>query len=559
MESLSKMADREFPGQGNAIRREFLKTSLAASAAATTVGMAAMGESAATRTESNEEHPSTIAVTGAKPLAPLRKPWKNAIAVDVPLMLLREDLQSHLAILQRDIGYRHCRTFAFLQDEMAIVARQKDGGLVFRWAQVDKALDALQRLRLRPFISLFPMPVPLASGTKTVFDLKLNVTPPRDYAEWGELVASLARHCVDRYGLDEIAQWYFEVWNEPNGPDFWAGSQKDYWKLYGVSATAIKEVSPRLRVGGPVSAQASWIAELIAHCSTEGAPLDFISTHSYPQDEWMLYPGLRSSPHKPGQYIPDVVRAVRKAVSQSAMSDLEIHWTEWDSMVPLPDGRIDWVDNPSLDEISAAATICDFATAVDGDCDTFCWLLASDVIGFGGTLQSEFSGSYGLLTLNGIPKATFNAFRFLNRLRGGQMELRHEPLAAGCGLVATAEEENLHVLLWYRDLSVYGVGAQQPWMGTLELPWAKSARPVLVQEKITAGAGSCYETWQSLGGPQNLSPIERHLLEVHAAPEAQVFHPDAGSGQVTHDFRMVPGEVVYWELRAQGEATLPTI
>jgi len=558
MESVSKMADPESPGQSNTTRREFLKTSLATSVAATTVGMAAMGESAAATPESIAEHPSIITVSSAEPSAPLRKSWKNAIAVDVPLMLLREDLQSYLAILQREIGYRYCRTFGFLQDEMAIAARRKDGSLAFRWAQVDKALDALQRLRLRPFISLFPMPVALASGTKTVFDLKLNVTPPRDYAEWGQLVGAFARHCVDRYGLDEIAQWYFEAWNEPNGPDFWAGSQKDYWKLYDVSAKALKAVSPRLRVGGPVSAQASWIAELIAHCSTEGAPLDFISTHSYPQDEWMLYPGLRGSPHKPGQYVPDVVRAVRQTVRQSAMPGLEIHWTEWDSMVPLPDGRIDWVDNPSLDEMSAAATVCDLATAVDGDCDTFCWLLASDVIGLGGTLQSEFSGSYGLLTLNGIPKATFNAFRFLNRLRGGRLELKHEPLAAGCGLVATAGDGSLQVLLWYRDLSVYGVGTQQPWTGTLELPWAESAKPVLVQERIAAGAGSCYETWQSLGSPQNLSPIEHHLLEVHAAPEAQVFYPDAGNGQVTHDFRLVPGEVVYLELRAQGEVALPT-
>ena len=551
MEPVSKMTDPEFPGQSNTTRREFLKTSLATSVAAATVGAAAMGESAAAMPESKAEPASIITVSNAEPSAPLRKPWKNGFVVDVPLLLLREDLQHHLAILQRDIGYRYCRTFGFLQDEMAIVARRKDGSLAFRWAQVDKALDALLRLRLCPFLNLFPMPVPLASGTKTFSDMELNVTPPRDYAEWGQLLGALARHCVDRYGLDEVAQWYFEAWNEPNGPDFWTGSQNDYWKLYDVSAKALKAVSPRLRVGGPVSAQASWIAELIAHCSTEGAPLDFISTHSYPQDEWMLYPGLRGSPHKPGQYVPDVVRAVRQTVRQSVMPDLEIHWTEWDSMVPLPDGRIDWVDNPSLDEMSAAATVCDLATAVDGDCDTFCWLLASDVIGLGGTLQSEFSGSYGLLTLNGIPKATFNAFRFLNRLHGGRLELRHEDLPPGCGLVATTEGESLQVLLWYRDLTVYGAGAQQPWTGTLELPWAKSAKPALVQEKITAAAGSCYKTWQSLGSPQNLSPTERSLLKAHAVPEAQVFHPDAANGQVTHDFRLVPGEVVYLELRAQ--------
>jgi hypothetical protein len=157
-----------------------------------------------------------------------------------------------------------------------------------------------------------------------------------------------------------------------------------------------------------------------------------------------------------------------------------------------------------------------------------------------------------------LPKAAFNAFSFLNRLRGGRLELRHEALAPGRGLVATAEGHNPQVLLWYRDLSVYGVGTQQPWTGTLELPWAESAKPVLVQERITAGAGSCYETWQSLGGPQNLSQTEYRLLEVHAEPEARLFQPEAQKGRVRHEFRLAPGEVVYLELCAQGEAALPT-
>ena len=126
MESVSKMADPESPGQSNTTRREFLKTSLATSVAAATVGAAAMGEGAAATPESKAERPSILTVTNTGPFAPLRRPWKNAIAVDVPLMLLRENLQSYLAILQRDIGYRYCRTFGFLQDEMAIVTRRKD-------------------------------------------------------------------------------------------------------------------------------------------------------------------------------------------------------------------------------------------------------------------------------------------------------------------------------------------------------------------------------------------------------------------------------------------------
>ena len=236
------MNDTEFPGQSNTTRREFLKTGLATSVAAATVGATAIGESTTAIPESKTEHPSAITVTGAKPSAPLRKPWKNAIATGHASLLLRADLQQQLATLQREIGYGYCRFHGIFHDDMAVVARRKDGSLDFRWAQVDKVLDALQQIGLRPRVELSSMPVALASGPQTTFDWEFNTTPPRVYAEWGQLVEAFARHSMERYGLDEVAQWYFEVWNEPN-ISFWSGSQADYWRLYDASAFAVKAVS----------------------------------------------------------------------------------------------------------------------------------------------------------------------------------------------------------------------------------------------------------------------------------------------------------------------------
>jgi xylan 1,4-beta-xylosidase len=537
-------------------RRDFLKSSLAGSVATAAAGVSAMAEGSSTRNDAKAERPSLISVAEEAPSAALRKPWKSAIATGHAPLLLRADLQHHLAILQREIGFRYCRFHGIFHDDMAVVARRKDGSLAFRWAQVDKVLDALQQLGLRPRVELSSMPVALASGTATIFDWGFNTTPPRDYAEWGQLVGAFARHCLERYGLDEIAQWYFEVWNEPN-IDFWTGTQSDYWKLYDASAAALKAVSPRLRVGGPVSARAAWVAEMIAHCARQKVPLDFISTHIYPQDEWVEFPGLRGTPHKPGMYVPDVVRRVREMVRGSAMPDLEVHFTEWNSLCALPGGKVSWNQNSTVDELSGAATACDLALAVDADCDVFCWWEASDVFEESGMALSEFSNTYGLLTLSGIPKATCNAFRFLNRMRGGRLKLQHDPLAPGCNLIATAEGNNLWVLLWYRDLSAYGVVEQDPWAGVLEMPWTEPAKPQLIQEKITAGAGSCYETWQSLGMPQNLSPLEHRFLEAHAVPETQLFHLSEENGHVNHEFRLQPGEVICLELRPQDQVALP--
>lgn len=56
------------------------------------------------------------------------------------------------------------------------------------------------------------------------------------------------RHLVDRYGVDEVATWYFEVWNEPN-IDFWGGipRQRSYFQLYDHTAGALKQVNPPAR------------------------------------------------------------------------------------------------------------------------------------------------------------------------------------------------------------------------------------------------------------------------------------------------------------------------
>ncbi len=55
-------------------------------------------------------------------------------------------------------------------------------------------------------------------------------------------------------------KWPFEVWNEPNLPGFWRDADKaEYFKLYRVTATAIKEINRNLKK----------------------VPLDFVTRHAY--------------------------------------------------------------------------------------------------------------------------------------------------------------------------------------------------------------------------------------------------------------------------------------
>ncbi len=106
--------------------------------------------------------------------------------------------------------------------------------------------------------------------------------PAKSYEKWGKLVGAFTRHLVERYGIEEVRQWYFEVWNEPN-IDFWTGkpAKETYFELYDAAARAVKAVDGRLRVGGPATAQAAWTGDFIRHCVEKDIPVDFVTTHVY--------------------------------------------------------------------------------------------------------------------------------------------------------------------------------------------------------------------------------------------------------------------------------------
>ena len=118
------------------------------------------------------------------------------------------------------------------------------------------------------------MPETLASGSKTVFHYHANVTPPKDYKKWASLIKKLISHWIERYGLDEVSHWFFEVWNEPNLKAFGTGKQKDYFKLYRHTVAAIKSIDASLKVGGPATAQNAWIAEFLTFCEKNDLAAD---------------------------------------------------------------------------------------------------------------------------------------------------------------------------------------------------------------------------------------------------------------------------------------------
>jgi xylan 1,4-beta-xylosidase len=96
-------------------------------------------------------------------------------------------------------------------DDMSVVVNPGQ----YWFFNVDAVYDYFLSIGIRPIVELSFMPELLASGNATIFWYKGNITPPRNISEWENLLEAFLDHLIDRYGIDEVAEWYFEGSSSP--------------------------------------------------------------------------------------------------------------------------------------------------------------------------------------------------------------------------------------------------------------------------------------------------------------------------------------------------------
>ena len=328
--------------------------------------------------------------------------------------LLRKAAVEHLQDVQKNCGFKYLRFHGLFHDEMAVYSEEK-GQPAYNFQYVDMAYDAILETGMKPFVELGFMPTALASGDKTVFWWKANVTLPKDYEKWGDLVRAFTTHMEQRHGRDEVKQWYFEFWNEPNFHCFFSGNLKDYLQLYDVSAKAVKSVCADYRVGGPATAGNGWVQELINHCKTHTIPLDFISTHTYGVqgvlDEFgteVLY--LSSG----NEVISSEVRRVNEQIAKSPMPHLPLIYTEWSSSYSSRDA--------THDAYISAAYILNSLKQCSGLAKGMSYWTFTDLFEEAGPPPTPFHGGFGLINLQGLHKPSYYAYKFLHELGDQELE-----------------------------------------------------------------------------------------------------------------------------------------
>jgi xylan 1,4-beta-xylosidase len=518
--------------------------------------------------------PVSIRVDASKPQGALKPVWRF-FGYDEPNYTYMKDgktLLSQLAALSPHTVYIRAHnlltsgdgTPALKWGSTGAYNVDAEGRPRYDWTIVDRIFDTYHERDLRPLVEIGFMPEALS--TKPVpyqhawAPDKRNplatgwAYPPNDYAKWGELVFQWARHCVERYGRDEVERWYWEVWNEPN-IFYWRGTPEEYHKLYDFAVDGVKRAVPHARVGGPhvagaKSAQSQkFLRAFFDHClrgtnyatGKPGAPLDFMAFHAKGAPRFVdghVEMGIAAQ-------LQEIDRGFELVAGNPELKPKPIIIGESD-----PDGcaacpaSLFPQNGYRNGTLYASYTAAAFARKH--------LLAAKHDVNFEGALtwafefedQPYFAG-FRVLATNGIALPVLNVFRMFG-LMGGQ-RLAVESTAdrgieaildkgvradADVAALASLDDKTLCVLVWhYHDVDLPGPVADVA-LSVTGLPSGK--RPVLVQQfMIDSDHSNAFEAWKRMGSPQAPTQAQYEALaqasQLTPVQSPEWKHPTNGS------------------------------
>jgi xylan 1,4-beta-xylosidase len=427
--------------------------------------------------------------------------WERMFGSGRAVLSLRDQYRRDLSEVEGATGFEYVRFHAIFHDEVGLYNEDAAGQVSYNFSYVDQIYDGLLANHVRPFVELSFMPQKLAAEPiLQSFWYKPNVSPPKDYEKWDDLIAHFARHLIERYGIEEVSQWYFEVWNEPN-LDFWAGNpkQETYFKLYDSTAKTLKQVDSRLRVGGPATAQAAWVDRFITHTVENKVPVDFISTHVYANDLSEDVFGTHEKIPRT-EFVCRAVKKVHDQIQASPFRDMPLIWSEYNAS---------YKNEPEVtDSEFMGPWLADTIRQCDGIVTMMSYWAFSDVFEEQGVVKQPFYGGYGLIAEDGLPKPAFNAFKILHNL--GNTRIDNDSHSA---IVTKRADGTIVMAVW--NLYLPGINGEHKQV-VIHFPGSKAFHRAVIS-RVDSTHGSLLAAYAGMGKPAFPTQAQIETLQKAAA------------------------------------------
>lgn len=419
-----------------------------------------------------------------------------------------------------------------------IYTEDEQGNPVYSWNIVDSIFDAYLENDVRPYVQLGFMPEALSSHPDPYRhywnpDLAYEeiftgwAHPPRDYEKWGELVYQWAKHCVEKYGKEEVEQWYWETWNEANA-GYWQGTDEEFLKLHDYAIDGVLRALPTARVGGPDVAGhgGDFTRMFIEHCidgtnyvtGEKGTKFDFVAFHA------------KGSPNFDSGYVQmgvsrqlrNINRGFEIIASYPEIIDLPIVIGESDpeGCAACQGDQLGYRNGTMYSSYTAASFVRKLDLAIQHGVN----LEGALTWAFQFEEQPYFAGFRALAT-NGINKPVLNVFRMFSMMGGERISVASSAgypleriIAEGVredpdvSAYASFDGKKLYIMAWhYHDDDVTGPAANISF--TLDNLPVQSGNARMDTYLIDRDHSNSYTAWLEMGSPQDPDPDQYSILE----------------------------------------------
>jgi xylan 1,4-beta-xylosidase len=482
--------------------------------------------------------PVSIKVDAGKSMGPLRPIWKY-FGGDEPNYATMKDGQKLMTeygkLRPKDVYFRTHNLLTSGDGTPALKWGSTDaynedaqGNPIYNWKVLDKMFDSYLERGVRPYVQIGFMPEALSTNPKPYRHewrpgLPYNLIytgwtyPPKDYKKWGELVYQWAKHCLERYGKEEVESWYWETWNEAN-IGYFRGTREEFHKVHDYAIDGVLRAIPNARVGGPDSAGSGgpWTRAFFEHClrgtnyvtGKVGTRLDFVSFHakgspSYNTTNNHVRMGI-------GTQLREIDRGFELVASFPELKNTPIVIGESD-----PEGCAA-CQGPSFSyrngTVYSSYTAASFARKHD--------IADKHGVNFAGALtwaftfedQPYFAG-FRQLASCGLPLPVFNILRMYSKMDGQRIIATSDSAVAldaimsrgvrekpDVGALASMGTNKIAVMVWhYHDDDIKGPAAEVA-LALAGLP-ASANEAKLRHYRVDEFHSNAYDLWRRMGSP----------------------------------------------------------
>lgn len=444
--------------------------------------------------------------------------WKKILGLGNAAMGLKGDVQYQLKKIKDEINFEYVKFNNIFNEEMFIYNEDETGTPYYNYVYIDKLIDFLIELKIKPFINIGFMPKKLASKNETLFNGKTSVSFPKDINNWKDLIGKLVKHFLERYGEQEVATWYFEIWNNPDFKGiFWHETQEKYHYFFEETFYSIKNINYKIKVGGPSAFSCfdwKWTENFLNFIKENNIEIDFFSYHSYGMKgnikniDYINRMKSGNLEFNEYNFLRKTVKFVNSKIEEVYPRKIEIIVSEWNS-------------SPSFQDL-VHDTCYMSSFIINGVVNNFNQLSGlsywtfTDIFEENGMGSELFHGGMGLFTINNLKKASYNAFVILNKL-GNEFICKHN------NYFITQKENSYQVLLYnyvhyskeyekgnfekVDNYNRYGAFLNNNDLElNLKLTNLDKGKYFVTKYYLNRENGSVFDAWIEMGAPSKITP-----------------------------------------------------